>query len=42
MLMLSLNNKYLIGSVYAGMLWNLPDVTELFHVHFIDVLKKSI
>ncbi len=28
MLMLSLNNKYFIGSVYAGMLWSLGDVTE--------------
>ncbi len=40
MLMLSLNNKYFIGSVYAGMLWSLGDVTEPFHVNFFDVLKK--
>ncbi len=29
MLMLSLNNKYFIGSVYAGMLWSLGDVTDV-------------
>ncbi len=40
MLMLSLNNKYFNGSIYAGMLWNLRDVTEPFHVNFTDVLKK--
>ncbi len=40
MLMLSLNNKYFIGSVYAGMLWSLWDVTEPFHVNFFDVQKK--
>ncbi len=42
MLMLSLNNKYFIGSVYAGMLWSLGDVTEPFHVNFFDVLKKQL
>ncbi len=42
MLMLSLLNKYLIGSVYAGMFWSLGDVTEPFHVNFFDVLKKRI
>ncbi len=42
MLMLSLNNKYFIGSVYAGMLWSLGDVTEPFHVNFLDVLKKNL
>ncbi len=38
--MLSLNNKYFIGTVYAGMLWSLGDVTEPFHVNFFDVHKK--
>ncbi len=40
--MLSLNNKYFIGSVYAGMLWSLGDVTEPFHVNFFDVQKKNL
>ncbi len=40
MLMLSLNNKYFIASVFAGMLWSV-DVTEPFYVHFFDVLKKN-
>ncbi len=40
MLMLSLNNKYFIGSVYGGMLWSLGDFTEPFHVNFFDVQKK--
>ncbi len=38
--MLSLNNKYFIGSIYAGMLWSLGDVTEPFHVNFSDVQKN--
>ncbi len=42
MLMLSLNNKYFIGSVYAGMLWSLGDVTEPFHVNLFDVQKKNL
>ncbi len=41
MLMLSLNNKYFIRSVYAGMLWSL-DVTKPFYVNFFDVQKKSV
>ncbi len=40
--MLSLNNKYFIGSVYAGMLWSLGDVTEPFHVNFFNVQKKNL
>ncbi len=40
--MLSLNNKYFIGSVYAGMLWSLGDVTEPFHVNFFDVQKQNL
>ncbi len=42
MLRLSLNNKYFIRSVYAGMLWSLGDVTEPFHVNFFDVQKKNL
>ncbi len=42
MLMLSLNNKYFIGSIYAGMLCSLGDVTEPFHVNFFDTLKKNL
>ncbi len=42
MLMLSLNNKYFIRSVYAGMLGSLGDVTEPFHVNFFDVQKKNL
>ncbi len=42
MLMLSLNNKYFIGSVYAGMLWSLGDVTKPFHVNFFDVQKINL
>ncbi len=41
MLMLSLNYKYFIRSVYAGMLWSLGD-TEPFHVNFFDVLQKNL
>ncbi len=42
MLMLSLNDKYFIGSIYAGMLWSsLGDVTKPFHVNFFDVQKKN-
>ncbi len=41
MMMLSLNNKYFIWSIYAGMLWSLGDVTEPFNVNFFDVLKKN-
>ncbi len=40
--MLSLNNKYFIGSVYAGMLWSLGNVTEPFQVNFFDVQKKNL
>ncbi len=40
--MLSLNNKYFIVSVYAGMLWSLGDVTEPFHVNFFNVQKKNL
>ncbi len=42
MLMLRLNNKYFIGSVYAGMLWSLGDVTEPFHVNLFYVQKKNL
>ncbi len=42
MLMLNLNNKYFIGSVYYGMLWSLGDVTKPFHVNFFDVQKKYL
>ncbi len=42
MLMLSLNNKYFIGSIYAAMLWSLGDVTKPFHVNFLDVQKKNL
>ncbi len=38
----SLNNTYFIGSVYAGMLWSLGDVTEPFHVNFFNVQKKNL
>ncbi len=41
MLMLSLNNKYFIGSVYTGMLWSL-DVTKPFPVNFFDVQKNNL
>ncbi len=41
LLMLSLNNKYFIGSIYAGMLCSLGDVTEQFHVNFFDTLKNK-
>ncbi len=40
--MLSLNNTYFIGSVYAGMLWSLGDVTKQFHVNLFDVQKKNL
>ncbi len=42
--MLSLNNKYFIGNIYARMLWSLGDVTEPFHVNFFDVAycKKKL
>jgi len=42
MLMLSLNNKYFIGSFYSGMLWSLGDVTKPFNVNFFDVQKKNL
>ncbi len=38
-MLLSLN--YFIGSIYAGMLWNLRDITELLYVNLIGVLKKK-
>ncbi len=41
MLMLNLNNKYFIGSVYAGMLCSLGDVTEPFHVNFFYVFLRE-
>ncbi len=42
MLLLGLNDKYFIGSIYAGMLWSLGDVTEPFHVNFFDIRKKNL
>ncbi len=43
MLMLSLKDKYFIGSIYAGMLWSsLGDVTKPFNVNFFDVQKKNL
>ncbi len=41
MLLLGLNDKYFIGSIYAGMLWSLGDVTEPFHVNFFDIREKK-
>ncbi len=41
MLMLSINNKYFIGSVYAAMLWSF-DVAKPFDVNFFDAQKKNL